>query len=165
MELKLQELQAIESIMFDLTNYYSPCHFVWTLKANSELLQATALPYEEGKPSYKAFSKTYNAVHSESLLGLFNYQAYFPIVAKGLEGRFNNFEAVSGWLLHTPAELLLRCSKPELLNELDLKKLDFLPPALHNVTLLNSNTQLPFVIVDKEQPIQIISLELIEKQN
>lgn len=165
MELKLQELQAIESIMFELTNEYKSGYYIWTLKANNQLLQATALPYEDGAPSYKTFSKIYDAVHSESLLGLCEYQTYFPIITDGLSGRFGNFESVSSWLIHSPAELLLRCNKPELLAELDFSKLNFLPPVLYNVTLLNSSKELSFVFVNKEDPIQIISLEFIEKQN
>ncbi|EKU78311.1 hypothetical protein [Veillonella seminalis] len=165
MEFKLRELQAIESIIFEITSSFKSAKCIWTLKVYDEILQATALPYENGSPGYASYNSLYNAVNVQLLTGLFDFNQYFAKVSEGLSGRFNNFEAVSGWLINSPAELFLRCSKPEVLDILDLSKLDFLPPVLHNVTLLDSNKSLPFVVVDKDLPIQVISLDLIRKQN
>lgn len=164
-KISLENLQAVESIIFDFRRLYASENLQFLLSLNGNLVTANALPYKDGIPCISQFNSIFDEIIDNHIGEITEWSQSFALLTAGYEGRFKDYQKGLPLLRNDPYVLLSRATSDEVLSLVDFKKLECLPKLLYHVTFLDSNKTFDFVLVDSSDEIRVLSLKLSALKN
>lgn len=156
----IKELQLLEFAIYQALTIIDHYKIEFLCMFRDELISCNSLTYSES---------FYQPVIPPDYENQFTNAPFEPI-------NFNNlFQTLPFPKCHSPRNLILESLKnnPDYFFRLvlstdfhaicDTNQLSKLPNTLYNVTFLNSNHTLPFLLIDESEPITLLSISVVRK--
>ncbi|WP_273420251.1 hypothetical protein [Veillonella caviae] len=160
----LNELRAIEALIYDFSARYKTLDLYWTLLIDHHIIKAKTLPCYRGNGTYARYNTLMEEETIESINAISNPSDAFEAIAIHLGGRFKNYDKGPLWVLNHPDELFKRCNNESALQFVDSSTFDVLPNQLNNVTLPNGQA-LDFMFIPSDTELTVLSLALEPKES
>ena len=156
----IKELQALEFAIYQSLTIDEFYEVEFLCKLHGELITCKSLIYADNPyvpiipPDYKNSFKLrpFEPIEWDKLLELLQLPQTHSIRTSLVD-----------WLSHDTAYFLNRFLYVDFISHFDEKQLSKLPNMLNNVIFVNSNRSVPFLFVDEDEPITVLSVTVTLK--
>lgn len=151
----IKELQALEYAIYQLLSIDDYYKIEFLCNICGKLVVCNSLTYMDN-PYYPAIPPDYKNRFGLTQLNLISYEELIKLIP--FPKTFNLRNSLIDWLAKDPAYLLNLLLDIDFNSKFDENQLSKIPNRLNNIIFLDTNYKVPFLFVDKNEPITVLNI-------